>query len=188
MPLLSSYAQKRKIGYFLTSVPKDARILDVGCGSGWVGKYLKEHGWKNYVGLDLLPPADVVGDIRDWRELGLEAYSFDILVAFEVVEHVDCWQACHDLLKPGGKLLVTTPVPHRDWILLLLESVGLNLRRTSPHDFLVYVDKVPHFRDKKIRIVAGLSQWAVLTASNGFADRTPNGRMRSEADIEPPPG
>ncbi len=34
MPLLSDYAQKKKIEYFLNPIPKDSRILEVGCGLG----------------------------------------------------------------------------------------------------------------------------------------------------------
>lgn len=163
MPLLSSYAQQRKIKYFLGPIPKDARILEIGCGSGWVARYLKDNGWTNYVGLDLVPPADIVGDIRDWKRIGLTAASFDIVIAFEIVEHVDCWKACSELLRPGGKMLVTTPLPHRDWILRILETMGLNQRRTSPHDHLTYIDRIPYFSKRDVRVIAGLSQWAILT-------------------------
>jgi 2-polyprenyl-3-methyl-5-hydroxy-6-metoxy-1,4-benzoquinol methylase len=160
---LSDLARRRKTRYFLDQIPKDARILEVGCGGGWVGEYLREQGWTRYVGLDVVPPADIVGDVRDWPQLGLEQASFDVIVAFEVVEHVDCWQACHSLLKPGGRMLITTPVPHRDWVLRALETLGLNQRRTSPHDHLVYLDQVPLFERKQLQVVAGLSQWGVLT-------------------------
>ncbi len=163
MPIVSSYAQKRKAAYFLDPIPKDARILEIGCGGGWVGRYLKDNGWSHYVGVDLVPPADVVGDIRDWRQLGLTPASFDDIIAFEIVEHVDCWKACYELLRPGGKMLVTTPLPRRDWILRIMETLGLNQRRTSPHDHLVDLGSAPFFPDKDVRVIAGLSQWAVLT-------------------------
>jgi 2-polyprenyl-3-methyl-5-hydroxy-6-metoxy-1,4-benzoquinol methylase len=162
VPLLSTLARRKKEAFFFRDLPKTARILEVGCGSGWVGEYLKANGWTNYVGLDIVPPADVVGDVRDWATLGLKPESFDAIVAFEVVEHVDCFQACHDLLKPGGRMLITTPLPHRDWVMKLLESVGLNQKRTSPHDHLVYLEKVPLFTEKRVKVVAGLSQWAVF--------------------------
>jgi SAM-dependent methyltransferase len=160
--VLSDIARRRKVAYFLQPIPRDARILEVGCGTGWVGEYLRGHGWTGYVGLDVRPPADVVGDVRDWRDLGLRPASFDVIVAFEVVEHVDCWQACHELLRPGGRMLVTTPEPHRDWVLRVLEAMRLNQRRTSPHDHLVYLDRAPCFARRQVRVVAGLSQWGVL--------------------------
>jgi len=162
MPLLSSIARRKKFEYFFADLPKSARVLEIGSGSGWVGELLKAGGWTNYVGLDIVPPADVVGDVREWASLGLEADSFDAIVAFEVVEHVDCFQACHDLLKVGGRMLITTPVPHRDWVMKTLEAVGLNQKRTSPHDHLVYLEKVPVFTSKQVKVVAGLSQWGLF--------------------------
>lgn len=163
MPLLSEYARRKKIEYFLADIPKDARILEIGCGSAWVREFLTSHGWRGYVGLDLVPPADIVGDITRWRELGLQPASFDVVIAFEVVEHVDCFRECHDLLKPGGRLMLTSPVPGRDWVMKILEGVGLNQKRTSPHDCLVAFETVPLFGDKRIEIVKGLSQWGIFT-------------------------
>ena len=98
MPLLSDLSRQKKIRYFLDPIPKDASILEIGCGSKWVGEYLRGNGWQHYIGLDLFPPADVVGDIRNWRELGLEAASFDVIIAFEVIEHVDCFNG---VLRPA---------------------------------------------------------------------------------------
>jgi 2-polyprenyl-3-methyl-5-hydroxy-6-metoxy-1,4-benzoquinol methylase len=163
MPLLSDYARRTKIEYFLAGIPKDARILEVGCGSAWVREYLTTNGWTRYVGLDLVPPADIVGDIANWRELGLEPASFDVIIAFEVVEHVDCFRECHDLLKPGGRLMLTSPVPRMDWLMKILESIGLNQKRTSPHDHLVTFQSVPLFADKQIQVVKGLAQWGIFT-------------------------
>ena len=162
MRLLSRLAAKKKIDYFTRRIPKSASILEIGSGSGWVGPYLHDHGWDNYVGIDLCPPADIVGDIRNWRELGLSGASFDVILAFEVVEHVDCFQACYDLLKPGGMLMATTPVPHMDWAMRLLELVGLNQKRTSPHDHLIYLKDAPLFEDKVVKTVAFLAQWGIL--------------------------
>jgi len=163
MPLLSDYARKKKIEYFLAPIPKDARILEVGCGSAWVREYFTRNGWTGYVGLDLFPPADIVGDITQWRELGLQGNSFDVIIAFEVVEHVDCFAQCYDLLKPGGKLMLTSPVPHMDWVMKSLEVLGLNQKRTSPHDHLVYFQKVPWFAKKQVKVVKGLAQWGIFT-------------------------
>ncbi len=163
MPFLSTYSQKKKIEYFLKTIPKDAHILEIGSGNGWVRKYLKDNGWINYLGIDLYPPADRVGNILEWRMLGLKPSSFDYIVAFEVVEHVNCFQECFDLLKPQGKLLLTSPVPKMDWFLNILETLGLNQKRTSPHNNLIDFRTVPQFSDKKIKIIAGLSQWAIFT-------------------------
>jgi 2-polyprenyl-3-methyl-5-hydroxy-6-metoxy-1,4-benzoquinol methylase len=169
MPLRSDISRRRKIRYFLEPIPKEARILEIGCGSRWVGKYLQAHGWRGYVGIDLEPPADVVGDIRRWRELRLEAASFDVIIAFEVVEHVDCFEECFDLLRPGGRLMLTSPVPHMDWAMRVLEALGLNQRRTSPHSNLVYFSRIPWFEPIALTRKAGLAQWGILRKPTGTA-------------------
>jgi SAM-dependent methyltransferase len=169
VPLLSTLARRRKVDHFFAGVPRDARILEIGAGGGWLRAALEARGFTAYTGLDLEGPADVVGDVNDWRALGLAPESFDVVVAFEVVEHVDCFAACHALLVPGGALFVTTPVPGRDWVMRLLERAGLNQRRTSPHDHLIDLRGAPFFEQREVRIVGGLSQWAVLRKAPGAA-------------------
>lgn len=167
MPFLSELAQRKKIRYFLDPLPKNAAILEIGCGSGWVGEYLRRNGWTGYLGIDLFPPADIVGDICNYPALGLKPESFDAIVAFEVVEHVDCFRQCYELLKPGGVLLATSPIPERDWIMKLLEGLGLNQKRTSPHDHLIHFEKVPYFEERQLRRIGGLAQWGVFKKAPG---------------------
>ena len=162
MPILSQYAQKKKIEYFIDRIPKKNKILEIGCANGWVGEYLKKNGWVNYIGLDIFPPADIVGDIRNWHNLGIKEQSFDIIIAFEVVEHVDCFKECYDILKPGGILMITSPVPHMDWFMKILEYVRLNQKRTSPHTNLIYFKDILYFQEKYIKIITFLSQWGIL--------------------------
>ncbi len=162
MGLVTNYARRRRSEELLAPIPPDARILEIGCGERWVGEHLRATGRPHYTGLDLAPPADIVGSIRDWRALGLPAAAFDTILAFEVLEHVPCYQECHDLLKPGGQLVLTTPVPHWDWACRLLELAGVNQRRTSPHDHLVYVEDIPGFEIVSNRRFLVLGQWAVL--------------------------
>lgn len=162
MPLLRDYARNKRIEYFIKKIPKDCKILEIGCGEGWVAEYLKKNGWNNYLGLDIVSTAHIVGDIRDWRKLGIKPGSFDVIIAFEVIEHVDCFKECYDILKPGGMLMITTPVPYMDWALKILEQIGLNQKRTSPHDNLTYLGKVPYFRSKNIKKIACMAQWGIF--------------------------
>ncbi len=162
MPMLSNMAQRRKIDYFLRPLPKNAAILEIGCGARWVGEFLRSDGYTGYIGNDLVPPADIVGDIRQWDKLGLKPDHFDAIVAFEVVEHVDLFREAYDLLKPGGLFLITSPVPEMDWAMQLLEAVGLNQKRTSPHDHLIDFRQIPFFETVEIKRVAGLSQWGIF--------------------------
>ena len=159
MPVLSKYAQKQKIKYFINGIPKDLKILEVGCGDSWLGNYLKNNGWLNYVGLDLTPPADIVGNILNWRELGIKKESVEVIIAFEIVEHINCFQEFFDILTPGGLLMLTSPVPHMDWLCKLLEIIGLNQKRTSPHSHLIYFKDIPYFIPIEIRTIGFISQW-----------------------------
>ena len=77
-------------------------------------------------------------------------------------QHVDLGREAYDLLRPGGQLLLTSPVPHMDWVMKLLEWLGLNQRRTSPHSNLVYFERIPLFETVSVHCKAGLSQWGIL--------------------------
>jgi 2-polyprenyl-3-methyl-5-hydroxy-6-metoxy-1,4-benzoquinol methylase len=158
-PPLSALARKKKLRYFFDDVPKTARILEIGCGDQWVGRELGKRGWSGYTGLDLVPPADVVGDIKRWKSLPLQPGSFDVVVAFEVVEHIDCFDEMFELLKPGGRLFLTSPRPRLDWLCRVLERAGLTQRRSSPHDFLIDFRRIPSFVPVEIRHVGLVSQW-----------------------------
>lgn len=162
MPLISDIAQRRKIRHFLEPIPKTAAILEIGCGSRWVGEHLRANGRTGYVGLDICPPADIVGDIMAWPALGLKPESFDVIIALEVLEHVDFLKPAHDLLAPGGLMMLTSPVPHFDWVMQLLEAAGLNQKRTSPHSNLTYFETITAFEPLDLRRPAGLAQWGIF--------------------------
>lgn len=179
-PLLSTFARAKKLEYFFGRLEKNARILEVGCADGWVGGYALRNGWTDYVGIDIakppvLPPHPFIhGDITRWRELGLQPKSFDAVIAFEVIEHGDFYRDFAALLRPGGRLMVTTPVPHMDWVCRMLELLGLNQRRTSPHTHLIYLHDLPdYFRPVEISVKGAISQWGVF-------EKVPGGSIRTE--------
>ena len=159
---VSRAMREGRFRFFFADVPGKARILEVGGGDGWLGERLRREGWTTYTSVSLDPPADIVGDIRDWRRLGLEPASFDAIAAFEVVEHVACFPELAALLKDDGRLFVTTPLPAMDWACRLLEALRINQRRTSPHDHLVDLRRVKEFEIERYRLVASINQWAVM--------------------------
>jgi 2-polyprenyl-3-methyl-5-hydroxy-6-metoxy-1,4-benzoquinol methylase len=175
--LLSDLARRKKLEYFLGQVPRQARILEIGCADGWVGRYAVAHGWRDYTGIDVLEPPQplphrfVHGDVNRWRELGLEPAGYDAIVAFEVIEHGDLYDAISALLRPGGLLLVTTPVPRMDWACKILEAAGLNQRRSSPHTHLISLRDLPRpLRPVSIQVKAGISQWGIFQRMPAAAD------------------
>lgn len=169
MALISSYAQKKKLDYFFSMIDKKAKILEVGSADGWVGKYATKNGWKNFTGLDIVEPKEtkqeytfIKADINEWQKTKLKRSSYDVIIAFEVVEHGDFFQSFNQLLKPGGLLIITTPVPHMDPVCNFLEMIGLNQRRTSEHSHLIYAKDIPFFEPVEIKVKGFISQWGVL--------------------------
>lgn len=164
---LSDVARRGKLKYFLPHLGKDARILDVGCADNWFKRAAGQRGYPDVTGIDLYPPADVVGDVWSWQSLGLEAHSFDAIIAFEVIEHGDFAQPLHDLLKPDGILCATTPVPRFDPVCRALETIRVLQQRSSPHDHLMDLRHLPNFVVVERRIRAVVSQWAILRPAGG---------------------
>jgi SAM-dependent methyltransferase len=101
------------------------RVLDVGCGVKPYRPFFS--GAASYVGVDTQqnPHADLIGAIE---ALPVEDESFDVVLATQVLEHVDDPQAAvHELYRvtaPGGRVLASThgvmvfhpnPVDHWRW-------------------------------------------------------------------------
>ncbi len=96
------------------------RLLDFGCGSGSYLLRMKNQGWQ-VTGLDA---SEVVVDrLRADHGLhvfsgslphpALETGSFDVITMWQTLEHchqpLDVLLAAHQLLAPGGKLIVAVP-------------------------------------------------------------------------------
>lgn len=147
--------------FFLPFCNKTDQILDVGSGSDWCTQWLRSCGYPYCRSLDLKHTADIVGDIRQWKQLGLRQGSFDVIFAFEILEHVQCLNEFRQLLRPAGLLMLTTPIPSRDWILRVLERLHLNQSRETPHCNLQDIRTLAGFSTRACRRVAGLAQWGV---------------------------
>ena len=97
------------------------RVLDVGCSTGYLAQRLREQG-NTVVGIEVdAEAADrarrwcervVVGDVET-IELPFEPGSFDAVVAADVIEHLRAPERflarARPLLRPGGRLVVSTP-------------------------------------------------------------------------------
>lgn len=105
----------------LDAVGTGKRVLELGCSSGYLAKPLRERG-NTIVGVEL--DAEAAREAEQWCErvivgdletapLPLEPASFDVLLCGDVIEHlrdpVAVLARLRPLLKPGGRLVLSTP-------------------------------------------------------------------------------
>lgn len=98
------------------SAAPGARVLDAGCGRQPFAKQLRALGYE-YTGFDVVQNPEgsvaVLGEIDGILPEALALATFDLIVCFEVLEHVADWQRAFSnfaaLLKPGGRLFITCP-------------------------------------------------------------------------------
>ena len=115
-----------RFGYIAERVTlAGARVLDVGCGGGLLSEALARAG-AEVTAIDLAPAVLDVARLHlhesrlqvDYREVGAEALAadmpaqFDLITCMEMLEHVpepaSVIRACATLLKPGGRLFLST--------------------------------------------------------------------------------
>jgi SAM-dependent methyltransferase len=132
-------------------LPADARVVDIGTGTGANLRLLKQLGFTNVTGID--PSEDAarwcaekgLGEVQagDARALPLPDRSVDLVVATDVVEHVDDDQRAvseiYRVLRPGGIVLFTVPAFSSLWG--LQDEVSHHHRRYRMGPFLKMLDK-----------------------------------------------
>jgi SAM-dependent methyltransferase len=106
-----------------TSFCPGRRVLDAGCGIGYGAELLHRAGASEVIGVDVSEPiveiarsgvsGEVVFEVADVRSLPYAPDSFDMIVCFEVIEHVDEQDQVLDqlarVLRPDGLLLISSP-------------------------------------------------------------------------------
>lgn len=108
---------------FAARLARNKRVLDVGCGAGYGSAELARMA-RQVIGLD--PSGEAVGFAREQygganvqfvqgraEALPFASESFQLVVGFEVIEHLTEWKAMLEearrLLAPGGQFIVSTP-------------------------------------------------------------------------------
>ena len=144
------------------------KVLDVGTSTGTNLRLLISMGFEDVTGLDLNPEAirfcaeKGLGDVKlgDIESLPFENETFDLVLATDIIEHVDddarAVRELHRVLAPGGKLLITVPTFKALWghnddtshhkrryvateVLTLIKSAGLHIRRNFYFNFLLFL-------------------------------------------------
>ncbi len=124
----------------LARPPRNANILEIGCGTGHNLAMLEEFGHVDALELD--EEVRSVAEKRLGRHVmssplpdlvDVPEHHYDLIGAFDVVEHIDDHRAAlasiASRLKPGGKLVMT--VPAHQWMWSAHDVVNHHKRRYS---------------------------------------------------------
>ena len=98
-------------------IPFDARVLDVGCGSGHLIRGMAGLGYRHTCGLDPFLEADLhyPDGVTVWkRSIDEMDGAFDVVMSHHAFEHMPAparaLSEMRRLLAPGGRILVRIPV------------------------------------------------------------------------------
>jgi SAM-dependent methyltransferase len=132
--------------------PKDSEILEIGCGTGHNLAMLSEFGAVNALEVD--EGARSVAETRLGKSVfsaplpelaGIPTGHFDLIGAFDVIEHIEDDSAAVEAialrLKPGGKFVAT--VPAHQWMWSAHDVVNHHHRRYSMKGFRRLLDGSP---------------------------------------------
>ena len=150
------YVARRKVLKSLIErrvhLPANARVLEVGCGTGHNLAMLGSFGRIDAVELD--PEARAVAEKRLGRKIssarlpalrGIERGAYDLVAALDVVEHIDddsaTMKSLASCLKPGGKLVVT--VPAHQWMWSRHDELNHHKRRYSKQALRKLIEDSP---------------------------------------------
>jgi len=131
-------------------LPQDARILEIGCGTGHNLPMLAQFGEIDAIEIDETAGAKAserlgkpVGTSPLPELTGVEPGSYDLVAVLDVIEHVEddvaALKAIATALKPGGKILIT--VPAHQWMWSAHDVVNHHKRRYSKAGFAALLEK-----------------------------------------------
>lgn len=135
------YLQRRleKLKETLSAGDKKLKILDIGCGTGEIIKYVNKLGYTNTFGVDLSLTLLKISKskgierilVADATLLPFKSNEFDFVIISDVIEHLpkykDCLLETHRILKESGRLFITYPNPNIVPLLNFIASIGLKV-------------------------------------------------------------
>lgn len=187
-------ARREILSDYLTryaGLPKNARILEIGCGTGHNLPMLARFGEVEAIEIDDGSRAIAakrlgrpVGDARLPELPGVERGAYDLVAVLDVVEHIEddvaALAAMRTLLRPGGKVLIA--VPAHQWMWSAHDVVNHHHRRYSKATLKAAIEAAGM---KPVRMRWFNSLLFPLAAAARIAGRLTG---RDDSDDSPPPG
>ena len=165
----------------LGTLPKNAKILDVGCGTGHLTKSIKDKGF-DVTGME--PSANMIAfarknfpDITFTEGISVAIpfadQSFDAIICFEVLRYMDesetlkTYQEFQRILKPGGVFLATHVNRYStDWYYLFyhIKGVAYKLLKKTYHFcyFTTASEQTSILKEWVLKILKPLAIWWAL--------------------------
>ena len=174
-------------------LPSDARILEVGCGTGHNLSMLQHFGTVDAIEID--DEARTHAERRLGRPVsaaplpelpGIELGRYDLVASLDVVEHIDddraAVAALGSCLKPGGSLLLT--VPAHQWMWSAHDELNHHKRRDSKRELSELIEASPlrleaigYFNSLLFPVAVAARLASKLTGRGGDDDALPPGPL-----------
>lgn len=129
--------------YFLENIEQKSKILDIGCGNGFLTKKIAEKA-KYIVGIDIDKKnidfakrnhnkeniRYIYGDITKYNF----QENFDVIILSNVLEHIKDRKNLLDKVKGlGNIILIRVPLITRSWLSIYKKQLGLEYRLDDTH-------------------------------------------------------
>ncbi|MFT3894641.1 MAG: class I SAM-dependent methyltransferase [Anaerolineales bacterium] len=107
----------------LKGCKRDAPLLDLGCGQGFMLKYLQSAGFTNLTGVDISGEQVAVAKANGFNAIEADVFTYlkenegqyEVIVAIDIIEHFkkeelfELLNLVYRALKPGGLFIIQTP-------------------------------------------------------------------------------
>ena len=172
-----------------TALPQDARILEIGCGTGHNLAMLQKFGSVEAIEVD--PAARAVAEKRLGHEVGsaplpdlngVPERAFDLIGSFDVIEHIEddaaALASIARRLKPGGRFVMT--VPAHQWMWSAHDEVNHHKRRYSKaglkrlvEDSPLKLEAIGYFNSLLFPLAVGARLAGKVTGKDDSDDKLP---------------
>jgi len=144
MALFTGIIRKKRLEMILPELEKNWKIIDIGCGDGWLVKELIQRGF-DCIGIDKVFTNQDICD-NDFKD-----NQFDCSLLIETIEHIP--SRCIPEIEriTSEKIIVSTITP----LFNKIEDLGVKLKlygpKYTPHIKCYYLEYIPfnHFKLKK---------------------------------------